>query len=143
MRHKFTKGTLHWLPSWEAIIQNLDMCIQSGSVRDKGQGGYVVLDVLHESYKQANTLARELGDNVILHTYISLSTSSRTSGKHKDLEDVYCLQAQGKTQFKVWEEDTEHTYILEAGDMLYIPSEITHEAVPLTPRVLLSYGEET
>ena len=142
MRHQYTKGTLHWLPSWEAIIQNLDECIKTEKVRDLGRGGYVALDVIHAKYKQANILAKELGDKVELHTYISLSTASKTSGKHKDLEDVWCLQAQGQTLFKVWEEDQEFSYILDSGDMLYIPSKITHEATPLTPRVLLSYGEE-
>jgi hypothetical protein len=142
MKHLYTKGTLHWLPSWEAVIQNLDLCIKTKRVRDIGRGGYVAQAVLHDKYKQANILAKELGDKVELHTYISLSTDSKTSGKHKDLEDVWCLQAQGRTLFKVWEEEQEFSYILDAGDMLYIPSMITHEATPLTPRVLLSYGEE-
>ena len=142
MKHQYTQGTLHWLPSWAAVIANLDMCIQTKQYRDLGRGGYVALDVLHGSYTQANTLTQELGSKVTLHTYISLSVSSKTSGKHKDIEDVHCLQGLGQTQFKVWESEQEFTYVLNPGDMLYIPSGLTHEAVPLTPRVLLSYGDE-
>ena len=143
MKHSFTKGTAHWLPSWQMVLNNLDQCMNHGRFRDLGRGGYVALDVMDRDFSQADDLSSSFGDMVTLHTYISLSTTSRTSGPHQDMESVYCLQAQGQTHFKVWENDREYSYIMEAGDLLHIPSGIPHEAIPLTPRVLLSYGDES
>lgn len=143
MQHRYTEKTDHWLPDWDAVIQNFDLCVLSGHVRELGMGGFVALNSRHHSYQKANILARELGPKVTLHTYISFSHRSETSGRHIDEEPVFCLQAIGQTQFEVWENDQKYDYILTAGDMLYIPSNVPHRATPLTPRVLLSYGDES
>ena len=142
MKHQYTQGTLHWLPSWAAVIANLDMCIASNQYRDFGYGGFVARNVLHKDYRQANVLCKELGKGATLHTYISLSSASNGSGRHTDDESVWCLQAIGQTLFRVWENGKKHEYVLSAGDMLYIPSKLEHEAIPLSARVLLSYGSE-
>lgn len=125
------------------VLDNLDLCLQKNRVRDLGNGGFVALDTLEKDYDQANVFARNLGENVTLHTYISISTMSNTSGPHTDAESVYCLQAQGITQFYVWEDGQQYDYIMFPGSFLHIPSGIPHEAIPLTPRVLLSYGDES
>ena len=142
-RHCYSKGTSHWRPTWELVINNLDKCIQANRFRDLGRGGYVALEVFDDGYSNAKTLARDLGEHVTLHTYVSLSPSSMTSGPHMDEESVHCLQAQGLTQFYVWEDEQQFEYVLEPGDLLHIPSGVPHEAIPLTPRVLLSYGDES
>lgn len=141
--HYFEKNTQHWRPDWQIVINNLGLCIQQNKVRDLGRGGFVALDSVDPEYQKADDLAKKLGPNMSLHTYVSISPESNTSGPHRDEEDVYCLQAQGITQFYVWENEQQYDYIMTPGDLLHIPSGIPHEAVPLTPRVLLSYGDES
>lgn len=142
-QHSITRNTDHWLPSWQMVLNNLSRCIQNNRVRDLGRGGFVALEALDPEYLRAEKLAEDFGDMVTLHTYISTTTSSGTSGPHQDFESVYCLQAQGFTLFKVWEQGREYAYEMGPGDLLYIPSGIPHEAIPITPRVLLSYGDES
>tara|TARA_R100001086_G_scaffold64993_1_gene30253 strand:+ start:243 stop:689 length:447 start_codon:yes stop_codon:yes gene_type:complete len=55
---------------------------------------------------------------------------------HKDPLDVYIIGAHGITVYIC--DGVE--YRVEPGDMLYIPKNMTHTAVSLSPRIILSYG---
>jgi mannose-6-phosphate isomerase-like protein (cupin superfamily) len=69
------------------------------------------------------------------HIFFSMKTGNR-SITHKDDYDVYILGLYGRTLYKV--EDKE--YIVNVGDLLYIPKNHLHIAIGLTPRINLSYG---
>ena len=73
------------------------------------------------------------------HLYISLTSFSKTFGRHKDTADVFFIQALGKTH---WAIDFEgmHEYDLDEGDMVFIPAGVFHASTPITPRVGLSIG---
>jgi ribosomal protein L16 Arg81 hydroxylase len=62
--------------------------------------------------------------------------SGNKSITHIDPYDVYILGAHGKTLYRVNNED----FIVEKGDLLYIPKYEIHKAIGLTPRISLSYG---
>ena len=52
--------------------------------------------------------------------------------------DVYFWQIQGSTK---WEFDS-LSYILNPGDLIYVPRGVYHSVFPLTPRVGISFGAE-
>jgi len=70
-----------------------------------------------------------------LDLYFSL-VSGNKSITHRDGYDVYIVGVYGKTLYKVNDED----FIVEKGDLLYIPKNELHKAIGLTPRITLSYG---
>lgn len=71
--------------------------------------------------------------------YISMLTNSGTYGRHKDQEDVYFILASGKMKFII-EDNEPKEYLLEPGDMLYLPAGKYHTPIPLTPRIGISIG---
>jgi len=146
LKHTLTENTKHWLPTWEQVINNLNMCHPDTCVFLENDG-VICHDVMHDDYWPVHELAQEIANNhndepITIHTYISFKEDSKTFGKHKDDIDVYFLNAIGQTQFIVWEDDTEYEYHLEPGDLLYIPAGLYHSTSPITPRVGLSYGIE-
>ena len=58
----------------------------------------------------------------------------------KDTTDVFYVEAQGKTRWIVYENNISYEYILEPGDMIFVPASIYHEIKPITPRVGISIG---
>lgn len=70
-----------------------------------------------------------------LHLFFSL-VSGNKSITHRDENDVYILGAHGKTLYRINNED----FIVEKGDLLYIPRHQLHKAIGFTPRISLSYG---
>ena len=61
--------------------------------------------------------------------------SGNKSITHRDQVNVYILNLFGKTLYYI--EDKE--YILEKGDLLFIPKNSLHKAIGLTPRICLSF----
>ncbi len=57
---------------------------------------------------------------------------------HKDEVDGFFIQCEGKTKWNIYYADNPETYILNEGDLLYIPSGITHSVFSLSPRAAIS-----
>jgi len=134
------------LPTWDDILGDLDYNLHNGGhVKQLDNGGFVT----HEGFRMEKV--RELGDRIqairpsdllTAHIYISLSSQSSTFGRHQDVShDVYYVQALGKAEW-MDEDDGEHTYTLEPGDMIYVAAGLFHTPRPLTPRAGLSFGFE-
>tara|TARA_Y100000004_G_scaffold177125_1_gene218418 strand:- start:353 stop:808 length:456 start_codon:yes stop_codon:yes gene_type:complete len=62
--------------------------------------------------------------------------SGSSSITHSDFEDVYIIGFFGKTVYKINNEE----FNINKGDLLFIPKNITHQAISLSPRAILSYG---
>ena len=58
------------------------------------------------------------------------------SNTHKDKYDVWVIGCLGRTMYRV--EDRE--YVIEPGDILYIPKTHLHIAIGLEPRIIISYA---
>jgi hypothetical protein len=89
-------------------------------------------------YELFNFLQKKLNENNAksdLFLFFSL-VSGNKSITHRDPYDVYILGAYGKTLYRVDNED----FLVEKGDLLYIPKNELHKAIGLTPRRSLSYG---
>jgi ribosomal protein L16 Arg81 hydroxylase len=58
---------------------------------------------------------------------------------HRDNENVVILGAYGKTIYRIFnKEENFKDYIMEEGDLIYIPSCLKHKSISLTPRIVIS-----
>lgn len=144
MKHKVYKNYTTALPSWQTILEDLDLNIRDGSVvRQLDNLGFIT----HrgERIPSVDTLRQSIhamhpeNSMCTAHIYISLLSSSKTLGRHKDDTDVFFIQALGQTKWII-EEDGKHEYILNPSDMIFIPKEHWHTPISLSPRVGISIG---
>jgi mannose-6-phosphate isomerase-like protein (cupin superfamily) len=70
-----------------------------------------------------------------LYLFFSFTAGGKSS-IHKDTEDVHLIGLYGKTLYII----NNKNYILEKGDLLIIPKGVTHRAIGLGPRIVLSFG---
>jgi|TARA_R110002020_G_scaffold469309_2_gene694262 hypothetical protein len=70
-----------------------------------------------------------------LDIFFSL-TSGTSSITHRDPYKVHILNFKGKIIYKL----DAGIFELDPGDLLIIPPEMTHKAIGLTPRIVLSYA---
>ena len=57
---------------------------------------------------------------------------------HVDVEDVFLIGLYGKTTYRII--DNKKDYMIERGDLLYIPKGIKHKSISITPRAIASVG---
>ena len=82
-------------------------------------------------------------DKCTAHIYISMFSFSETFGKHNDSSDVFYIQGTGKTDWIVEDEGTNYHYVLEEGDMIFVPRGYYHTPSPLSTRYGISIGFDT
>lgn len=58
---------------------------------------------------------------------------------HVDEEDVFILGLEGRIIYRVFG-DVNKDYIIEKGDMIFIPRGLNHKVIGLTPRIVASIG---
>jgi len=64
---------------------------------------------------------------------------SQVGEAHADKEDVFIIGLKGKVIYKVFDtEDKE--YIIEKGDMIFIPRGTKHKVIGINPRIVASMG---
>ena len=63
---------------------------------------------------------------------------TNASHSHVDIEDVFLIGLSGKTIYRLIKEKRD--YLIEKGDLLYIPKGTAHKAISLTPRIIASVG---
>ena len=119
-------------PTWEEIFFNLNSSIElKESIINEYQGFFVS----HNAHR-IKTVEKVL-DRLNLkeaHSYINI-INSPTFGEHKDIMDVWYWQVKGSTK---WTIEKEKEYILSEGDLIYIPTGVLHNVMPLGPRVGIS-----
>lgn len=70
---------------------------------------------------------------------IFFSFVSQVGNAHIDEEDVFIIGLKGRTIYRVYD-DINKDYIIEKGDMIFIPKGIKHKVIGLTPRIVASFG---
>ena len=139
-RHKYLKNMFNDknIPKWEDAIENIDR--NKHNMKVLNNFGFKTLNANYfECSKIILSDLEKIDSNADSHAYISLLSNSNTFGKHRDIENVIFLMCTGKVQFIVWDPE-KITYILERGDVLFIPSGMWHETVTFEPRFGISYG---
>ena len=86
-------------------------------------------------FKTLNDMYNKKQSKSDLFLFFSL-VSGNKSITHWDNHDVYIIGLYGKTLYKVEKEE----YIVEEGDLLFIPNKKIHKAIGITPRICLSFG---
>jgi len=122
--------------NWNEALINYNQSVLLGNLT-KGENGFYVS---HEADK-ISKVKKVLEDNNLnyAHLYFNIVTQAKTFGKHKDTMDVWFWQCQGVTKWII--EDKEE-FILNTGDLIYIPTGFHHEVVPLSPRLGISMSKE-
>ena len=146
-KHQVYKNFWLDLPDFITVLSDLELDIDTpNSFQHIGRWGFVtwhgermakvkfILDGIH-------TLRPK--DRCTAHIYLSIFSNSKTFGRHKDVSDVFYIQGVGKTSWLVEDNDVAYNYVLEEGDMLYIPKQMFHTPLPLTPRYGISIGFDT
>jgi mannose-6-phosphate isomerase-like protein (cupin superfamily) len=103
---------------------------QVGRVHTAHTDFFVLLDFFYKIFKYTP----EVRDGVDL--FFSFVTN--TGASHVDEEDIFLVGMLGKTLYRIT--DSGKDYILEPGDLLYVPRGIRHKSMSLTPRIIASVG---
>lgn len=122
-------------PTWGEINENIEASKESGG-SFRRIGGCFTTTVDGHTLQSAKPVLDILG-LTIAHIYVSTQKGNHGFGKHNDTDDVYFWQCQGSTK---WITDY-GDYVLESGDMLYVPAGVNHEVISLTPRAGLSMSK--
>lgn len=64
---------------------------------------------------------------------------SQVGNSHFDYEDVFIIGLEGKVIYKVFGTETEN-YVIEKGDMVFLPKGLAHKVIALSPRITASVG---
>lgn len=67
------------------------------------------------------------------------SLVSQVGPAHADFEDVYIIGLEGKTMYKIYNDDND-SYEINKGDLIFIPKGIKHKVIGITPRIIASIG---
>ena len=154
--HEYLPGAVTKVPDWSDVIRQIDYAMVNRSdlarryklapervLSGAADGGMVCED--SSQIKQHRNIEMRIIQNnpgyYITHTqlYVSLSSISKSFGKHNDTTDVWFWQCIGQTKWTVWDPDP-ITYILSPGDLIYVPVGMYHDPEPLTPRMGMSIG---
>ena len=62
------------------------------------------------------------------------------SENHQDVESVFLFPLLGSVVYNIYNENNFNSYYMNVGDLLVIPKNIIHSAIPLCPRIVISVG---
>lgn len=122
-------------PTWEEVFIDLNISISlNEEVRNTSLGFFVS----HHAHRipKIKLVLEKLGLREA-HSYINI-INTPTFGEHKDVMDVWFWQVRGSTK---WIIEREKEYILNEGDLIYIPKGVLHNVIPLGPRVGISMSK--
>jgi hypothetical protein len=74
------------------------------------------------------------------HCYVSFLETSKSFGRHKDKSDVLFWQVIGKTKWIVETLQGVKEHVLGPNEAIFVPMEMYHNVIPLTPRASVSFG---
>ncbi len=125
------------VPHWTVLVQNLELASPAANqlLRQFAFARFAELDDLMVSY----------------------ATAGGSVGAHVDSYDVFLLQAKGQRRWRISEQTdlefvpklplkilkdfrAEHEWVLNPGDMLYLPPNVAHEGVALGECLTYSIG---
>lgn len=109
--------------------QNLTMTVENMS-----DDSFPELDMKSEFIKSMHK-----GETIGQFAAISFTKHEPTTGKHSDPVDVFYWQCIGDVEWTLYYNDIEESFILNPGDIIYVPEGIIHEVKSLTPRASISF----
>lgn len=79
-------------------------------------------------------------DPFVAMSFISLSDSQATTSRHHDECSILYVQAVNSVKWVVVCDGVEIEYMLDPGDVLFIPQGLSHEIFPIMPRAGISFA---
>jgi hypothetical protein len=70
---------------------------------------------------------------------VSFTDSEPTTGKHTDPVDVMYWNCVGVSQWEVFYENDSTVFVLNPGDVIFVPARTLHEVTSLSPRAAISF----
>lgn len=71
--------------------------------------------------------------------FASLTKQGGTES-HMDEETVFLIPTIGQIVYNIYNKHSYESYFLKPGDLLVIPKQIMHAAIPICPRITISVG---
>ncbi|MBL8520393.1 MAG: cupin domain-containing protein [Betaproteobacteria bacterium] len=131
----------------------------AGLMRGNVPWTVLVQDVQHHSYEAHDLLARFnfLSSARIDDLMVSIASKGGGVGPHVDSYDVFLLQGTGRRRWRISRQEdlalapglplkilkrfrAEEEYVLEKGDMLYLPPQVAHHGIAIDECVTWSIG---
>jgi uncharacterized RmlC-like cupin family protein len=130
-----SKEVLGKINFWQKLTMTLD------NINDKNFSG------IQEKVDRLTSLHNTIKPNTKCMGYfgaVSITNKEPTTGKHSDPIDVIYCQFIGSVTWNVFNDNGFESFIINPGDIIYVPKLIEHEVVSLTPRAAISFvfGEE-
>ncbi len=76
-----------------------------------------------------------------INTFVFASMSKKAlSENHTDEESVFLFPVLGSVVYNVYDETTFTPFYLNVGDLLVIPKNVVHSAIPICSRIVVSVG---
>lgn len=76
-----------------------------------------------------------------INAYLFVSqTKLGITPTHHDDETVFLIPTIGQVIYTIYSEKNQKNFFLSKGDLLIIPKSVSHSAIPLCPRIVLSIG---
>lgn len=138
--------SLDELPSWDDVLENLEFNLYKNHDSTRIGENLSFVTVFNNRIKKVEALRNKIHKlrpderTCTAHLYISMLTTSKTFGWHKDDTEVFFIQGLGKTKWEVEEDGHVLEFELSPGDMLYCPKGLKHNTTPLSARVGISIG---
>jgi len=135
------------VPTWDEVFFNLEKAVEEQS-HIKNLPNYGIIthtgDLHIEKVKYfSEYLKQNLNHSAIsAHVYIGLTKYFESFGMHSDDVDVYFWQIIGRTKWCIVDDVDNYEYVLNSGDLIYVPKNIKHQVSSFGPRVGISFGLE-
>lgn len=144
-KHTIFKNIWSDTPSWKEIFFDLQESVKEGSFIKVLDPFTIITHNVGAHIPIVHTILEALKINylnlpVSAHMYRGLNSYSTGLGKHKDTMDVFFWQIKGTTKWNISEDNELFTYIVEEGDVIFVPRLVFHEVTSLCPRVGISFG---
>jgi uncharacterized RmlC-like cupin family protein len=125
--HKEVIGKINF---WQKLTMTLD------NIDSKNFPG------IEDKVNKLAELHKSVGKSGICTGYfgvVSLTSKEPTTGRHDDPVDVIYCQFIGSVTWNIFYENAIETFLLNPGDVIYVPKLISHEVVSLSPRAAISF----
>lgn len=154
------------LPDWIEFLNNVNSCVHDDDPVFRNEAfekaGKKMIGLLQfwgefnlvapktsNHYKHKDYYIKEItsiydGELVDINAVLSVTDWDASSTRHHDDADVLNLQCLGKTKWQVCQnyEGPCEEFILDPGDIMFIPKKLWHEVSAIGPRANLIFGFE-
>lgn len=130
---KYNSNTI----SWEEALNNLNDSVMSNELYVNNRLGFYISYSANKLEKVKIVMKSLKCDTA--HLYVNVTVRSDGLGNHKDSMDVYFWQSLGQSKWVIEEKEE---FVLNAGDLIFVPKEVFHHVTPLSPRVGISMAKE-